>query len=118
MKLSFWNQKWTHEEVIELSSVKAYSGLLEYYKQSSKSFYLKDENEHTEFSFHRGNSLFSIIAIGSELLLKHYVKVKIEPIDNACSKISWDIDMKLFGLQAGKNAIIEECKKICSITRR
>jgi hypothetical protein len=35
-------------------------------------------------------------------------------VSEETTRISWNIDIKLFGLQIGKNAIIEECRKICN----
>lgn len=112
MKISAWNQYWEHEEVIDASHKNTFNKLLDYYKQSSKSFILDNEDMTNNFSFHRGSTLCSALGLGSELWFKHYVNVNIEETGNGKTKIHWNINLKILGLQIGKNAIIEECKKI------
>jgi len=112
MKLSLWNQHWEHEEVIGISPKDAYDGLVQYYRQSSKSFTLDKEAPPGQFSFQRGNVVVSALGLGSELWCKHHVDVDIRDAEDGKAHISWTINMKLFGLQAGKNAIVEECKRI------
>lgn len=112
MKFSFWNQHWKHKEIINISPDQAYKGLLEHYMQSSKSFTLDKENFSQGFSFNRGNVLVSALCIGSELWCKHYVDIEIQKIEEGKTQIDWKINLKVCGLQAGKNAIIEECKKV------
>jgi len=112
MKFSIWNQHWGHKEIINLSSEQAYNGLLEHYRQSSKSFTLDSEDFPRGFSFNRGNILLSVLCIGSELWCKHVVDIDIQEIEKSKTQIDWKINLKLCGLQAGKNAIIEECKKV------
>ncbi|CAB5159584.1 hypothetical protein D3OALGA1CA_4959 [Olavius algarvensis associated proteobacterium Delta 3] len=110
MKASSWNQFWEHKEVVSLSPDQTYEMLLGYYKKSSKSFRLITEYFPSGFRFQRGSYLFSVFGIGIELWCKHFVDVAIQEIDKGKTQIIWNINMKLFGLQAGANAIVEECK--------
>ena len=112
MKFSAWNQYWEHNEVVNLSPEQAYETLLKYYKQSSNSFILDKEIVAKSFNFQRGNILVSALGFGSELWAKHYVAVNIQEIEENKSQIVWKINLKIFGLQVGKNAIIEECKEV------
>ncbi|MCK5871824.1 MAG: hypothetical protein KAG26_03275 [Methylococcales bacterium] len=112
MKLSGWNQYWEHKENISLSPEVVYRKLCTYYKQSSKSFSLKSENSPSTFSFQRGNALFSVLGIGSELWCKHFIDISVIEIEEGVTQVEWKINLKLFGLQSGKNAIIEECKNV------
>ncbi|MDP6545642.1 MAG: hypothetical protein QGH60_16790 [Phycisphaerae bacterium] len=112
MGISLWNQYAEHKEIVSLSPEGAHEALLKHYKQSSKSFTLDKENFPRGFSFHRGNVLVSALGLGSELWCKHYVDVDIEELDKEKTQILWNINMKLFGLQAGQNAIVEECKEV------
>lgn len=112
MGLSFWNQYAKHREIVSLSPEGAYEALLEHYKQSSESFTLDKENFPRGFSFHRGKALVSALGCGNELGCKHYVDVDIEELDKDRTQILWNINLKLFGLQAGQNAIVEECKEV------
>ncbi|MEA4949102.1 MAG: hypothetical protein VB068_05555 [Petrimonas sp.] len=112
MKMSFWNQYWVHKERVNQSPEQVYKRLLKYYRQSSKTFILGKENYPSGFSFQRGRVLLSIFAFGSERWLKHYVDIYITEIKPNETDIRWSIELKLCGLQAGKNAIIEECKRL------
>jgi hypothetical protein len=112
MRFSIWNQHWEHKEIVNLSPGQVYKGLLEHYMQSSKSLTLDSENFSQGFSFNRGNVILSVLAFGSELWCKHYVDIEIKEIEEGKTQIYWKINLKLCGLQAGKNAIIEECKKV------
>ncbi len=106
MKASALNLFWEHKEIINLSPEQTYESLLDYYKQSSKSFTLDRENFPMGFSFHRGSVLFSACGFGSELWCRHYVDVNIQAIEEDDTQILWNITLKLlFGLQYGKNAI-------------
>ncbi len=112
MKFSGWNQYWEHSETVSQPPEKIFSLLLEHYKQSSKSFNLDKEVFPNALSFHRGNALMSALGLGSELWCLHYVDVSIDDAGNGETNVSWRINLKLFGFQAGTNAIIQECKKI------
>ena len=112
MKISVWNQYWEHKEIVALSSGQVYEGLLKHYKQSSKTFKLDRENFPSGLSFHRGNVLFSIFLVGSELKFKHYVDVNIQETEEGKTQIIWNINLKLCGFQVGENALIEECKEV------
>ena len=112
MRWSWWNQDWNHQATVDLSPAEAHDRLLAYYKKSSSSFALNDNSPPASFSFHRGNTLVSALGLGSELWAKHFVDVEIERVTDRESKITWHINLKLFGLQAGSNAIIDECEKI------
>jgi len=112
MKISLWNQHLTHKEVLSLSKEETYKELLKYYKQSTKDLKLDYEDPPNKLKFHRGSSIISAFGVGSELWCKHYIEIEIIEIENNQTQIYWDINMKLFGAQAGKNAIIEECKRI------
>jgi len=112
MKISGWNQFWEHKETVSISPEQTYERLLNHYKQSSKSFVLDKENCSNGFRFHRGNALVSAFGLGSELWAKHYVDVDIQELEKGKTQIVWNINLKLLGLQAGKNAIIEECKEV------
>jgi len=52
------------------------------------------------------------LGFGSELWCKHYVDVDIQEIEEGKTQIIWKINLKLFGLQSGNNAIIGECKEV------
>lgn len=112
MKISAWNQYWEHKEIVSLSPEQAYEGLIKHYNKSSKSFITIKENFSRGFSFHRGNAIVSVLGLGSELWCKHFVDVDIQEIEEGKTQIIWNINLKIFGLQVGKNAIIEECKEI------
>jgi hypothetical protein len=112
MKLSGWNQFWEHKEDINLSPEEVYRILFTHYKQSSKSFLLDRKNSPNAFSFQRGNAFFSALGVGSELWCKHFIDISISEIEKGTTQVLWKINLKLFGFQAGKNAIIEECKTV------
>ncbi|MCB7129769.1 MAG: hypothetical protein J3T61_09560 [Candidatus Brocadiales bacterium] len=112
MRWSWWNQDWNHQATVGLSLAEAHDKLLAYYKKSSPSFTLEDNNPPSSFSFQRGYLLVSMLGLGSELWLKHFVDVEIERAADGESKITWHINLKVFGLQVGSNAIIDECEKI------
>ena len=112
MRLSWWNQHCDHQASVGLSPGEAHERLLAYYKKSSRTFALDDNNPPASFSFHRGHTLVSVLGLGSELSAKHFVDVEIERVTDSESKITWHINLKLFGLQAGRNAIIDECERI------
>jgi hypothetical protein len=112
MRLSGWNQHWKHDEVVNLSPEQTYERLLRHYKQSSGSFVLDSENPPLAFSFRRGNVLVSALGLGSELWFRHHIEVNLQKLEGDKTQVLWDIDLKVFGLQAGSNAIIEECKRI------
>lgn len=112
MKVSAWNQYCNHIEIINLSPEKVYELLMNHYEKSSNSFKVFNERFPERFSFCRGNTLFSIFSIGSELWCKHLVEVDIKEVDDGKSQVCWKINLKLFGLQAGSNAIIKECQNV------
>jgi hypothetical protein len=112
MRVSWWSQKWTHDEIIAASPEDAYSQLLQYYKRSARSFVLESEVPGECFSFWRGNKLMSLLGLGSERWFKHHIEVSVQGSNSGESEVSWNIDLKIFGLQAGTNAIIEECQQI------
>ena len=112
LRLSGWNQHWKHDEVVALTPEETYERLLRHYRQSSGSSVLDSENRPKAFSFHRGNVLVSALGLGSELWCKHHVKVQLQRVEQDKTQVLWNIHLRLFGLQAGNNAIIEECKRI------
>ena len=112
MKISGWRQHWGHKEIVSLSPEQTYKVLLKHYRQSSKSFTLEKEDFPSGFSFHRGNVLFSALGLGSELWCKHNVDIEIDKTAEGQTQILWNIDLKLFGLQVGQNAITKECKEV------
>ena len=112
MKISFWNQHFEHKETIFLPRERIFAEVVEHYKLSSKGFNLEKENYPKSFIFNRGSILMSAFGLGSELWFKHHVIVSFEEIKDKETQITWKINLKVFGLQAGSNAIIKECKKI------
>ena len=112
MRISGWNQNSKHAEIVRQPPERAYVALLEHYNRSSKSFILDKDNFPNGFRFHRGSALFSVLGFGSEMWCKHYVDVDIEDVEEGKARILWNITLKVFGLQAGQNSIIEECKNV------
>ena len=112
MRGSLWNQYFEHREVVNLSPDKVYEKLLSYYKLSSENFVLENEEPPKRFSFSLGKLISSALGSSSELKLKHYVDVAIDEIEEGKTQIYWHITMKFFGLQIGKNHILEECKRM------
>ena len=110
MKLSFWNQHFRHTEIVNSSHENTYVDLIEYYKKINSNINIENTIPNQSFSFSRGSSIVSALGLGSEVSCKHFVKINIKSIDNDKSEISWEINLKLFGFQAGSNALIEECK--------
>ena len=109
---SWWNKNLTHEASVNQNARIVFTKLLEHYKKVVTNGSLMDNIDEMKISYHRGSAIFSACGLGTELWTKHYVKITLKEVSNGMAIISWDINMKLFGLQAGKNAIIEECKKI------
>ena len=112
MYWSWWNKRLFHEETVKLKASTVYEKLLEYYKQAVSNGSLTENIDKMEITYNRGSVIYSACGIGTELWARHYVKVSVHEDSNEITKIFWDINMKLFGLHVGKNAIIEECKKI------
>jgi len=110
MRFSLWTQEWKHSEEIAGNKEKIMANLMNYYKNSSKSVRLLN-NDENKFTFSRGCKIVSALALGSEKWCFHTVEVSINDIDGSV-QVNWNIDLKLFGLQAGKNAILEECKEL------
>jgi carbon monoxide dehydrogenase subunit G len=54
----------------------------------------------------------SLLGLGSERWFRHHVEVLVQDSSNGNAEVSWSIDLKIFGLQAGTNAIIKECQQI------
>jgi hypothetical protein len=79
---------------------------------SSNSFILTRDDQPNSFAFTRGSAFMSAFGFGSELWFKHHIDVKIKQKSEKETLVTWRINMKLFGLQGGENAIIEECKQL------
>jgi hypothetical protein len=110
---SWWNKNLKHEETINKKSTEVFPKFVEYYKKKINNGSLNFDPNEMRINYHRGNVIFSAFGIGTELWTKHYVKIVFEKVSDETTNIIWNIEMKFFGLQMGKNAIIEECKKLC-----
>ncbi len=111
---SWWNTNLKHEEPVNKNTDIVFNKLCEYYKNKITNGSLRSDPDEMRIKYHRGNAIFSACGIGTELWAKHFVNISLEKVSDVTTNISWDIDIKLFGLQIGKNAIIEECKEICN----
>lgn len=111
MRFSWWIQKWDHSEIVIGGRNKILENLLDYYQNSSRSFSLIHQDDNC-FTFSRGWKWFSVLSLGPETWLFHIIKVSIDNIKDDTVQLCWNIDLKLCGLQIGKNAIIEECKQL------
>ena len=109
---SWWNKNLTHEATVNQNASVVFNKLLEYYKNVITNGSLVDDPDEMKINYNRGSAFFSACGLGTELWTKHYVNITLKEVSDGITSISWDINMKLFGLQAGKNAITEECKKI------
>jgi hypothetical protein len=112
MDFSLWNQYHAHSGTVPGTPEDVYKALLTYYHSSPPgSFMLLERNPPHSFRFQRGSALVSAFGMGSECRCRHIVAVECTPVGEAQTRIDWTINLKLFGLRAGKNAIIEECKR-------
>ncbi|MFC1679221.1 hypothetical protein ACFL2T_03310 [Elusimicrobiota bacterium] len=110
MKLSFWTQLWTHTEVVRGDKKKILENLHSYYLKSARTFSLIHRGEDG-LKFSRGSKLVSAFGLGDETWAYHTVDMKLSEQGDEI-KIDWHVDLKLFGAQAGENAIIAECKRL------
>lgn len=108
MKFSFWTQILNYSEIVSGNKDNIIEDLLEYYKKSSKSFALINKKD-SNFKFSRGSKWISALALGSEKWCYHTIEVTMRDINNS-AEVTWNIDLKIFGFQVRKNAIVEECK--------
>ncbi len=114
MGFSFWSHKCQYEATLTLPQAKAYHALLEYYRNSSRSFHLLDHPGESSLEFTRGSLLMSITGMGSECKFKHRITVILNQASTDTTLVKWSIDMKNCGFQVGSNAIIEECKRLAA----
>jgi hypothetical protein len=113
VKFSFWSQKWNHRDTVKGDASELLDDLIEYYRTSSSTFKLINKNNNT-FKFSRGRKWFSLCGIGSEKWCYHIIEIDFRE-DDGSVEIYWDIDLKLFGVQASKNALIKECEELITM---
>lgn len=112
MRWSLWTQKWEYQACVPISAFRAYAGALLFYQDSGYQFSLISDRFPETFCFERGSVFNSLFPFASELNLKHYVTVSFSQVGSDHTRIDWEIDLKLCGLQTGQNDIIEECKEL------
>lgn len=111
---SWWNKKLNYQKEINKSSNEVFNHLSKYYNKNINNKYLQCYSEEMQIMYRRGNIVASVFCIGSELWLKHFVTITLKEISKDLTKVDWEIDLKFLGLQLGKNAILEDCKKACN----
>ena len=112
MRASWWSQRLDYHGTFALPAAEAHDRLLRYYESSSGSFKLDECDPPDSFSFQRGSTLFSVLGLGSELSAKHVVTLEFERVSDSACNVIWHIDVKLFGVQVGRNAIVAECETL------
>ena len=110
MKFSFWYQKWNHRDTVKGDASEIMEDFIEYYQTSSITFKLINKNNNS-FKFSRGRKWVSAFGLGSEKWCYHIIEIDLKENDGL-TEINWDIDLKLFGVQAANNALIKECEEL------
>jgi hypothetical protein len=110
VKFSFWSQQWNYKDTVKGVASEIIDELMEYYRTSSSTFKLINKNNNS-FKFSRGRKLVSAFGLGSEKWCYHIIKIDLKENDGL-TEINWDIDLKLFGVQAANNSLIKECDEL------
>jgi len=112
MKFSWWMHKYEYEAAIEKDANSALRQLTEYYQASSRAARVKTTSDGLEVE--RGSLLFSIFGIGPETWCRHVLRVSLQSDGTHRTLLRWKIEMKFCGVTAGKNYLIDECKRVIS----
>jgi hypothetical protein len=111
MQFSLWNQYFSHVHQSELGALEAMSKVRAYYEGKGAKLVKADESS---FCVEKGSLVMSILGMGPETWLKHFVVVSSSYLSDGKTEITFNINLKLFGLTAGKNFLLSETKEACA----
>ena len=112
MKFSWWIHKYEYEGAVETDADTALRQLTEYYQTSSRAARVATTSDGLEVE--RGSLFFSISGVCPETWCRHVLRVRLQRDGAHRTLLRWNIEMKLCGATAGKNYLIDECKRVIS----
>lgn len=108
---SWWTHSLTYGVTVPGSRDECYQRLLQHYHRLGMS--ILESQRPGSLTYVRGSLLVSCFAIGPETWCRHTVTVRLSDDDGGV-QIKWSVDLKLCGFSVGKNAIVEEIKKLAA----